>query len=401
MSLDMTSFSAALKTLYTPAKIENMVYADHPLLAFMPKMEAFKGDSMAIPIRYGDSQNGSADFATAAAGTTNAKITKFLITRNHDYHVASVDNETMMASEGDAGAFLRAATVAIDSAISATTQSLATSLYRSGSGSIGQVSNASFATTGLTLVNADDVGNFAVGMKLQVAAADGGGSVRTGDLTVTNVNRDTGVVTTSANLSTGISAIATNDYIVRKGDYDLKVKGLQAWVPNDAPSSTSFFGVDRSVDTTRLGGVRYDGSAMPIEEALIGAATRVAREGGNPNYCFLHYTKFAELVKALGARVNYVTTNATATIGFQTIEIQGPRGKIKVIADGDCPSDRAFLLQLDTWKLYSLGKAPMIINGDGLEMLRDSSSDSFTLRVAYYAQLACNAPGFNANVKLS
>jgi hypothetical protein len=58
------------------------------------------------------------------------------------------------------------------------------------------------------------------------------------------------------------------------------------------------------------------------------------------------------------------------------------------------------MLQLDVWKLYSLGKAPRILDADGLKMLRESSADAVEVRAGYYAQLGCRAPGWNANVKL-
>jgi hypothetical protein len=401
MALDMTSFSAALKSLYTPEKIENMVYQDHPLLAMVSKNEKFGGDNMVIPVEYGDSQNASVSISTALAGTSTLKVKKFTIERVKFYSVATVDNETLLASEGDAGAFMRAATSAIDSAIRSASSNLAKALYGSGSGKLGAVSNSSFATTTLTLTNADDVTNFEVGMVLQVSADDGGGAVRSGTLTVSGVDRDAGTLTTSANLSTGISAIAQNDIIVQSGNYDGQIKGLLAWIPSTAPSSTSFFGMDRSSDVTRLGGIRFDGSAMPIEEALIGAASRAAREGARPNYCFMNYSKFADLEKALGSKVQIVNVEVAPKIGFPGLKIQGPRGIITVIADQNCPSDRAFMLQMDTWKLHSLRKAPHIMNTDGLDWLRDANSDSVSIRVGYYAQLACKAPGYNVNIRLS
>jgi hypothetical protein len=150
-----------------------------------------------------------------------------------------------------------------------------------------------------------------------------------------------------------------------------------------------------------LAGIRFDGSAMPIEEALIASAARVAREGGKPDYCFMSYSKFSDLEKALGSKVQYIDLKASADIGFRGIQINGPRGVIKVVADQNCPNDRAFMLQMDVWKLYSLGKAPKILDTDGLKMLRDSNADSVEIRVGYYAQMGCRGPGFNANVKLS
>lgn len=377
-----------------------MVYADNPFLAMLPKMEQFGGKNLPIPIIYGNPQGTSANFQIAQANKTNSQLKDFVLTRKSFYSLASISNEVLEASKGNSNAFMEAATTEIDGAIQSATRQLAVALYGTGSGAIGQVANSSFATTVLQLSEPSDVTNFEVGMKLQVSATDGGGSPRVGTLTVVGVNRDSGQVTMSANLSAGIAAIAQNDYIVVEGNYDAMISGLRAWVPNSAPTSSPFFGVDRTSDATRLGGIRFDGSAMPIEEALISAASRLAREGGRPTHCFINYNEYADLEKALGSKVQYIDLKVTADVGFRGIVVNGPRGPIRVIPDQNCPAGRAFLLQLDTWKLYSLGKAPKILDADGMKMLRESAADAVEVRVGFYAQLGCRAPGWSANVKL-
>lgn len=400
-SLDLTSFASALKTLYTDQRIENMVYRDNPFLAMVQKDEQFYGDSKKIPLIYGNPQGRSAAFATAQANKTPSKLKAFFITRDDDYCLASVSNETLEASMNDKGAFLSAVTMEIDGALATASRSLATALFGSGSGAIGQVTTGATGTS-ITLVNSEDVVHFEVGMEVVFSTANGGGSVKTGSVTVNAVNRDSGVLTVDAQSAIdGGTGSATNDYIFVQGDYDQKVKGLLAWLPSSAPTSgDSFFTVDRSADPSRLAGIRYDGSAEPIEEALINAASRVAREGGAPDVCFMSYSKFADLEKALGSKVQYLDLKV-GEIGFRGLSINGPRGMIKVIADQNCPSDRAFMLTMKHWKLESLGKAPKILNSDGLKMLRETSADAVEVRVGYYAQLSCNAPGYNANIKLS
>lgn len=196
---------------------------------------------------------------------------------------------------------MEAATVEIDGAIHSAARSLAVALYGKGSGSIGQVATSSFAVQTLTLVQIEDITNFEVGMTIVVSSADGGGSVRSGTLVIDGIDRDLGTIHTTQNLSTGIAAIATNDFIFVQGDYDLKIKGLRAWLPVTAPApGDNFFTVDRSADASRLAGIRFDASSMPIEEGLIASASRVAREGGKPDHCFMAYTQYANLEKALG-----------------------------------------------------------------------------------------------------
>lgn len=318
-----------------------------------------------------------------------------------DYALASIDNETLEASKGNANAFVEAATSEIDGAIHSATRSLAVSLYRAKSGSIGQIdATTNVATAVIQLADVESVTNFEVGMVIEASTADGGGAVKATERTIIAINRDNGQLTMDSVLNTG-TAWAVSDFLFVDGDYDDKISGLSSWLPSSAPTSgDNFFSVDRSVDVTRLAGIRFDGSALPIEESLISAANRAAREGGRPDHCFMNYSQYANLEKALGSKVQYVDMKVNPEIGFRGILINGPRGPIKVIPDQNCPSNVAFMLQLDTWKLYSLGKAPKILDSDGMKMLRESSADAVEVRVGYYAQLGCTAPGYNVRLAL-
>ena len=404
MSLDLTSFQPVLKQHYTNDRVENMVYKDNPLLAMLPKYEQFGGENLKLPIKYGIPQGRSATFSTAQSNKTNSQYKAFLLTRSKDYSLASIDNETIDASKGNSNAFLEAATTEIDGAIESASRALAIDLYGNGSGSRGQATSTGgpFTGTSLQLESIEDITNFEVGMEIVFSTAEGGGSVKSGSVTVNGVDRDSGVLTVDAMTAIdGGTGVAASDFIFQEGDYDLKISGLRAWLPNSAPTpADNFFGVNRSSDATRLAGIRFDGSSLPIEEALVDAAARVAREGGRPDYCFMSYGKFSELEKALGAKVQYIDKHINPEIGFRGIKIHGPRGAITVIPDQNCPQDKAFMLSMSYWKLYSLGKCPKILDSDGLRMLRESNADAVEVRVGYYAQLGCRAPGFNANISL-
>ena len=393
MALNMTTFAAALKQHYTDEKIENMVYKDNPFLAMISKYEDFGGENLKLPVKYGIPMGRSATFADAVANKTASQLKAFLLTRKSDYAIASIANETIEASKGNANAFIEAATFEIDGAIEAATRSLAVSLYGDGSGQIGVVGALATTTASndtVTLATIQDITNFEVGMQLNFGTA-------TTNKKIDSINRDTGVFILDA-----ASGATTTEAIYVDGDKDAMLTGLGGWLPSSAPGSTdSFFGVNRSSDSTRLGGIRFDGSSLPLEEALIGAAARVAREGGKPDVCFINYNNFGDLEKALGSKVSYVDVKVNPEIGFRGILIHGPRGPIKVVPDQNCPNGVAYLLQMDVWKLYSLGKAPKILDSDGLKFLRESTADAVEARIGYYAQLGCRAPGFNVRVALS
>ena len=405
-SLDLNTVTQALKEHYKDLRVKNMVYKDNPLLALMPKYEQFGGENMPIPTQFGIANRRSATFGTGQALNTATSLARFVLTRVKDYSFASITGESIKATENNADAFLKYATLEIDGAIQSLTRSLAVGLYGDATGKIGTFSAISATSNGtgrtITLSNAEEVTNFEVGMILKFAP-DASTGVRADVYEITAVDRDTGILTGTISGSSG--GILTSDFLVQSGDYvsggdRLKISGLEAWIPSGTPGA--LFGVTRTADRTRLAGVPFDGSSMPIEEALVSAASRLAREGGSPDHCFMDYTQFANLEKALGSKVVYDKVSSDdADVGFQALSIIGPKGPIRVIADQNCTPNVAYLLQMDTWSLNSLGAAPHILDLDGNRMLRESSADAYEVRVGFYGNVGCTAPGYNSRIALA
>jgi hypothetical protein len=401
----LTAVDAALKELYSGQSVENLVYQDNPLLAMMPKFTEFVGRNYPQPIITGTPAGRSATFASALANQSQSKVDSFLLTRVPDYAIAEISNEAFLATKSDKGAFLEGLKLTVDGAFRSITNSLATSLFRSGSGNLG---NGAFTTADstVTLANPADIVNFEINMAIEPSATDGGVVVATlVQAFITSINRSAGTFTVGLTLGTTgnpTNWVNTTSYYYRVvGDRNAKISGLAAWLPKTAPASTAFFGVDRSVDTVRLGGVRYDGSAQNPEEALIDGSHLIAREGGRPDTAVVSYATFASLEKSLGAKVQYVDAKSPANIAFRGIAINGANSTIKVFPDRSCPTQTAYLLTMDTWKLRSLGDAPQILKyEDGLMTLRSASADSLEVRVGYYAQLGCSAPGWNGVISM-
>jgi len=408
--LDVGTVTEALKEHYKPLRVQNMVYKDNPLFAMMPKYTKFGGENMPIPLLYSNPQRRSATFATGQAETSTSALKQYVLTRVKDYSFASITGESIKATERDSDAFLRYATMEIDGALHSLTRSLAIAMYRDGSGSIGTLgSDPGTGAAVLTLSNAEDITNFEVGMSLNVASSATGairGNFTTAGNTgvISAIDRGAGTITLTVNTH---ADVASGDHLFQKGDAQnggssaLKVTGLEGWCPASAPGSGAFFGVDRTADVTRLGGNRFDGSALPIEEALIGGASLVAREGGSPTHCFVDFATFSNLEKALGSKVVYSEAKARdVDIGFSAISLRGPRGTIQIVPDQNCQPNVAWMLQMDTWSLNTLGEAPMFLDLDNNRMLRESAADAYEVRLGYYGNIACNAPGYNCRVAL-
>ena len=414
-SLDMVAFSAALKTLYPSEAIRNLVYQNNPLFALMPKDESFTGASSTEPITYGTPQNRSNTFSGANTVNTTSLIKAFLLTRKQNYSMASIANEALMASRDDKGAFLKAAKYEIDNALLALTRSIAQQVYRSGTGTVGQISASATinsSSTAVAMINPEQIVNLEVGMSLAFSATDGG-AARSGTAYVVVIDRAAGTFLCSgtvngapASLASLVSGVAVSDYIYQNaGDVNLAITGLSGWLAGSdiANSGDSFFGINRAADKVRLGGIKYDGSSQTVEEAIIDAAGVIAREGGRPDMLFISFKDFRNLVKAVGSRQIYTDVNvdeAKVRIGFTALVLNTAVGAVKVVPDLNCPVGVAFLLQMDTWKLKSLGEAVNLFDGDGLMMIRDASSDALNIRCFSYAQVSCRAPGFNARILL-
>lgn len=406
--LDFSAVSAVLKQRYTKKKLNTLSYNNNTFLAMVPKDENLGGKNKVVGIRSAVSQNRSATFASGQSGTgqSSSIYNSFVIPHYNDFAFAYLSGDAIESAKGNENALIDVMTAEIDGAIYTATRSLAISLYKNGGGARGQISSGSnVGTATITLANITDIVNFEQGMILQVSADDGtgGGGVRSGTVTITGVDRDAGTLTASGNWSAGIAAVATGDYLFQTGDYNGLMPGLAGWLPSSTSGlGTPFFGVTRSGDATRLAGVRYNGNGGPIEETLIEAAARVAREGGKTDACFMNPLDYSSLVKALGSKVIYDRAESfdEPSIGFKAVVLDGPMGPIKVLPDVNCPKGTCYMLQMNTWTLSSIGKAPKIFELDGLNMLRQATSDSYEVRIGYRACLECSAPGWNAVVTL-
>ncbi len=185
----------------------------------------------------------------------------------------------------------------------------------------------------------------------------------------------------------------------------LGLSGLAAWVPStDPPTTDNFWGVNRSADPTRLGGLRYNASSMSISEGITNALAFGNREGASFDLIILDFLSYSTLINELGAKVQYVQLeHDEVEVAFEAIHFHSAYGKIPVLADRSCPTQTAYCLTMDSWKLRTLGKAPHILTYgmEGLEGLRVGTADALEIRIAYYGNVICSAPGYNMVVSLS
>jgi hypothetical protein len=401
--LDSTALQQILKVQYTQKKVNNLCYPESPLFAKMRKTTNFGGKVEHVAFQYGSPQGRGFVFANGLANMTASAYSGLDLTRKTDYAFAQITGEMVDAAKAGDYALLDGMKREIDNAFYTVARSIAASLFGNSGGARGQLAaGAAVGTPTVLLADINQVVNFEVGMVLNLAATDGtSGAKRAGTVTLTAINRDTGALTASGNWTAGIAAAAAGDYIFQNGDFESTksgISGVAAWIPSTAPTAgDNFFGLDRSVDPVRLAGVRYTANAGgPIEETLVKASARLVREGGKPDVVVMHPFDWANLVVALGSKVIINDEKLPdADVGMKSIKIWGAKGPMDVIADPNCPTGVFYMLTLSTWRFHTLMSAPRVLNADGNQMLRDATSDSYIIRIGYYGNVVCDAPGWN------
>lgn len=415
---------AALKELYTDDKdyMKDLVYKENPFLALVPKNESpdgFAGKYIPVPLEYGTPQGRSHTFSNAQNQQTAAQLVSYFVYVISDYQLVTITNLLMEQTKSDAGAFVDAAKLQMDGGIRNITNNIAFELFGDGTGTRGIVgSGGSVASTviyTIPLSNAQQVVQFEVGMTLVnfTASASTISAVSATQAIINSVDRANGIIVVTATAADA-TWIQAGKRLGIYGDIvagsistgtNLALSGLAAWLPQTTPASNdSFWGVNRSADPTRLAGCRYDASSFTIEEGMTNALAFLNREGGKPDLAIMDFASYAALVNALGAKVQYVQVNHDEVeVAFEGITFQSAYGRVTVLADRSCPPQTCYLLTMSTFKLRSLGKVPHILTYgmEGLEGLRVGNADALEIRIGYYGNLICSAPGWNCVVTLS
>jgi len=401
-----TNLASILKTIWPQSDITDLFYDDSPLFAMLPKDTTWAGQNRVVAVQYGQVNGRSASYDKARTNADRSKVASMTISTSDNYAVWQVEHKLMILSRNDKGAIVRAVERETKSAMKKFKRSLAFMVYGNGGGALGQI--ASIATSGsntiYTVKDPRTLRYIEEGDVLALSTADGtSGSLRSGTMTVTGVDVDAGTFTI---LTAGaISGAAANDYIFVDGDFGKVMYGLNAYLPTSTPTTT-IWGMTRTANPQRLGGIRVGGKGLLIQEAVKKALVKAKDAGASVSHIFMSSNDFLNLELALGTTVRRTDEKVSANVGFTGIEFSyGSSKPVKVFLDPDCPSGLVYGLQMDTWTLASAGEYPDFLTMDGnkFDLLQSSSltSPTFEGRIGGYAQLYTDAPGFNFVLNLN
>jgi len=410
---------AFLKDVYTDEKILEQSFGDNPWLAFVQKKRGTTagGRRYVQPVEFANPSGASADYGFAMTDNTVSQYQDFLLTRMKQYQRIQVNNELLYATEKKSDAFIKALGE-FDRGLQSLGEKIGRRLYRTQGGSLGQLSIASTNTTTLTFTDNAACFNFTIGQVLQFSTTDGSGSLLDGGdtTTVTAVDEESGTVTVADNLGVKISGVTTSSFVFQRGDYNACISGLADWLPGDASTratllAAAFNNITRSVSPVRLGGVFLDGRSIgDLDAVIIKLTSKITKYGGKTSHIFANPESLADLELVSNSKVRIlsdVTGEVRGDSGNLIVGFNGYRAlcggrSVMIYPDRNCPSNRLYALQGNTWTLWHTGEW---INwtgemATGMRLRPSENEDSVEARPGAYQNLGCSAPGFNGVAQL-
>lgn len=409
MGLDIATFEPMLKKYYTSRQVDLITYKNFPTLRLLTRNKNWTGSTYEMPIWHESAQSVGHDFTAAKAGKDKGKYTKWSLTQSKIYGFAQLERQVMKRATGDKRAFLRAYTSEVDGVLQLMGRELAGKIFGTRAGvrsTIKSIGNGDGTNDAVVLENRQDVVKFSLGMALVASSAGTAASLRNSgnELYVRRIDRSTGTLYMSDTKDGSPFNVVTTDSwtagdsLHRYGDITtsddtLGISGFAEWVPATAPGSTLFYGVDRSVDTDKLGGIRVDASGLTISDALIEAGERAFEAGIDLTHFVMNPLRISSLIREADSKL-VRDEKTSAKIGRSAFTLHTPAGEQTIYGDPFCPVAQTYGLNIKTWELISSGEAPEIADDD-FKMLRESDQDAYEVRMAGYLQLGCHKPGEN------
>ncbi len=410
MTATVAGSQAALKVLYPKGELPKSINEMFVLTKRLKKETEFVGELAYVPIQNANPQGSSADFATAQANIQQGNYLRSALTRVQHHGVARVTGEAAEAAVKSEGALVDLWDNETRGIATTEMSVLSTYLYGTGNGVLGRtLSGVSGAPSTTVQLGTDtNMNYFELGMMLK--AVDGlltTSTVRSAGAAkarVTGIDRRNRTLTFAINLVLSITDAVDTDYLVRDGDQVtssafVNITGIDEYVKGGTAPGT-LFGLNRNSDPVRLAGQAIDYAGWAPEDAFVDASAQCGFQGiGYPSVAVMNNIDVANMKKGLGSKIIYNDGGGKAKHSFSGVSIDGEAGPIEIVADPFCPRNKAWLLKLDAFSLFSLGAAPHLNKFDGMDFMRRPDADAYEVRFVFYGNVKCKNAG--PHVKLT
>ncbi len=400
MTATLAGSQAALKVLYPKGELPKSINEMYVLHKRLKKDTDFVGELAYIPIQNANSQGSSATFADAQTNVYQGNYLRFSLSRVSHFGVARITGEAAEAAVKSEGAMVDLWDNETKGCATTEMSTQATYLYGTGDAVLGKpITGQTMSASTITMAADTNMNYFELNMVVKAVSAVGlSPTLRALSARITGIDRRNRTLTTTVGWDTAITSFVATDYLVRMGDQATTtanvITGLGALVVGGTAPGT-LHGLNRNTDPVRLAGQNIDYTGWAMEDAVVDASAQAGFQGiGYPNVLVCNNIEAAAMKKSLAGKLVFNRPGGSkAEFGFSDIGIEGENGSIEVLADPFCPRNKAFLLKLDAFSLFSLKAAPHLAKYDGMEFIRRPDADAYEVRFVFYGNLKCKNPG--------
>jgi hypothetical protein len=386
---------------------EDMCYGGQygALLGLFEKVDK-DGDAVKVPLSASLGGGGGADAATAYANATLASRYAFIVTPFKCYGFTKVPLDQAAFTKGDNSVvdlLLDESKKAMDLAKMQFDQACASDGY----GTVATITAHSGSTPNftLTLSSTSDI-NHINSNSVYLTKDTPAGTLDSGSFTIANIIPGSKQIKVTA--AGGWTPTDTHT-IGQQGTYATGANyttwpGIPAWIPPAAnrPVSTSdsHFQVNRSADERKLAGSYLDGTSMGILEGVNQLAHQVADvPGSKVDLVVMSFQNKGKCVAKLQTEKRYQGGEVKGSgidVFYPSIVIEGPHGRMDIVASSNWRSDLVAVLSSEGWKLGSPGNKPLVpASASGSPVIEIPGADACVVQFRFHGFLYTDAPGHN------
>lgn len=417
----ISDYSAVHRELWPNQRAADQLYAGSPAFGLIKKATDLSYEGIHITPQYGRGQGRARGFAKAQSRASAPKYGDFFVKASDDYATFDLTGKLIRSNKNSDAFVINTLERESRDAMNILKRSQHVQLMGDGTATRGAIAAGGIAEaaglTTITLANAADVKNFELGQYVTAAATAVGALRDTGAAyPVATVNLAAGTIVLTGTAAT-TSSWAAADFLFSDGDAlnagsDVMLQGFRAWIPDSAPSATTFFGVNRAVAPELLAGWRFTAAALStttILSTIQAAASQMSRAGqvvmdDLPRVCLINGEDMGTLMTELEATAakneTFKRKGNDVDAYYEGVKIFTPIGTVECFIEGQQQQGRVMLINPESWTYHTIGAQPEFVEEDGLRMLRKAASDAYETRLVVHPQLSCDMPVANANILL-
>lgn len=324
----------------------------------------------------------------------NTTVVQATINAKFNWLRIGLTSGMLKAASNDKGAFVREFTYSVETAMDDLKQSINRQLGWNGNGAIASLNAAATATNVITVIGREtgEPGDQFMQVGYVIDVVSTGGSTEASGVTVSAMSVSGSVATLT--LSSPVT-VSSGSIVVLSGSYNNDVQG--ALYTLDGGTGT-IYNINRSTYSQFQGNV-VDAASAQLSLDLLQQGWNLGKRRGGAKYkgIISNFDSLRYYLKISSADRRYVSTAAVKPdLGFDMAGVEGTFNGIPWYSDKDAPQ-RIYMLD-DNWLMYILAEMEVAAES-GAELIPQVDTDSFEMRLRYFANLFCAKPSANVALK--